>query len=46
MNPYQPLDTPALRSVPAAPFDRLQFEIGRWVDEGSLLYEAWRQLRH
>jgi pimeloyl-ACP methyl ester carboxylesterase len=42
VNPYEPFDTPALRAVPASPFDRLQFEIGRWVDEGSLLYEAWR----
>jgi pimeloyl-ACP methyl ester carboxylesterase len=42
VNPYQALDTPALRSLPNAPLDRLQFEIGRWVDEGSLRYEAWR----
>jgi len=42
VNPYAALDTPAARAAPPTPFDRLQFEIGRWVDEGSLRYEAWR----
>ena len=42
MNPYDALDQPAVRAVPVTPLDRLQYEIGRWVDEGSLRYEAWR----
>lgn len=42
MNPYAVLDTPASRPVPSRLVDRLQFELGRWVDERSLAYEAWR----
>jgi pimeloyl-ACP methyl ester carboxylesterase len=42
VNPYAALDSPAARAAPVAALDRLQFEIGRWVDEGSLRYEAWR----
>lgn len=42
MNPYAVLDTPASRSTPSWLVDRLQFELGRWVDERSLAYEAWR----
>jgi pimeloyl-ACP methyl ester carboxylesterase len=42
VDPYQLLDDPPARSAPKGVVGRLQFEVGRWVDEGSLLYEAWR----
>ena len=42
MNPYAALDVPRARPLPGALLDRLQFEVGRWVDEGSLVLEAWR----
>jgi len=42
MDPYALLDSPPQRTAPRAIFDRLQFEIGRVVDEGSLAYEAWQ----
>ena len=42
MDPYQPFAAPQQRPAPSPLFDRLQFAVGRWVDERSLAYEAWR----
>lgn len=42
VNPYLLLDVPPARSAPQSLVGRLQFEVGRWVDESSLRYEAWR----
>ncbi|MGH7823208.1 MAG: alpha/beta hydrolase, partial [Candidatus Binatia bacterium] len=42
MTPYATLQSAADRRLPPGPSRRLWFEIGRFVDEGSLLYEAWR----
>jgi len=42
MDPYALLDSPPERAAPRSVFGRLQFEIGRVVDEGSLAYEAWQ----
>ena len=42
MDPYAHFQTPPGRPLPSSVVDRVQFEIGRWVDEGSLAYEAWR----
>ena len=41
VNPYLALDAPPTRAAPQSWFGRLQFEIGRCVDESSLLYESW-----
>jgi hypothetical protein len=42
VSPYQLLDSPPEWAIPSVLPDRLQFELGRWIDEGSLFYEAWR----
>lgn len=42
MDAYAALESPLFRDSPPRLFDRLPYEIGRWVDQGALLLEAWR----